>query len=92
MLAITKRPMLPHESSFKKEAAAARQPIPAKKTRPGEMQFDQSGPGEPAPHLTGLCPSCGLPRLGANTTVIVEEVVIENHEETEPFGLVGEQL
>jgi hypothetical protein len=49
-------------------------------------------PDEPAPLLTGLCPSCGLPRLGANATVIVEEVIIENREETEPFGLIGGQL
>jgi hypothetical protein len=43
-------------------------------------------PGEPPPLLTGLCTSCGFPRLGANTMVIVEEVVVNNHEAAEPVS------
>jgi hypothetical protein len=40
--------------------------------------------GEPVPSLTGICLRCGRPRKGAN--VIIEEVVIEDRKEAEPFG------
>jgi hypothetical protein len=45
------------------------------------------GAAESAPLLRGLCPSCGLQRLGANTRVIVKGVSIDNREAAELFGL-----